>query len=147
MIKLKDILSEDFVNFTNELHGVEEDLRRWAKEKWTDQNGNPCGSSKSKGVVKCRPSKKVSKKSPKTWSQVDKKKEVAKKRRVGMGKRTKKAEVITPIEEKKKKAKRDACYHKVKGRYDVWPSARASQALVKCRKVGAKNWGKTTTKK
>ena len=26
MIKLKDILSEDFVNFTNELHGVEEDL-------------------------------------------------------------------------------------------------------------------------
>jgi len=98
MIKLKDILSEDFVNFTNELHGVEEDLRRWAKEKWTDQNGNPCGSSKSKGVVKCRPSKKVSKKSPKTWSQVDKKKEVAKKRRVGMGKRTKKAEVVTPIE-------------------------------------------------
>ena len=50
-------------------------------------------------------------------------------------------------EVKKKKAKRDACYHKVKGRYDVWPSARASQALVKCRKVGAKNWGKTTTKK
>ena len=53
---------------------IDEDLRRWAKEKWTDQNGNPCGSSKSKGVVKCRPSKKVSKKSPKTWSQVDKKK-------------------------------------------------------------------------
>ena len=51
MIKLKDILSEDFVNFTNELHGVEEDLRRWAKEKWTDQHGNPCGSSKSKGIV------------------------------------------------------------------------------------------------
>ena len=47
---------------------------------------------------------------------------------------------------KKKKAKRDACYHKVKARYDVWPSAYASGALVKCRKVGAKNWGKTTTK-
>jgi hypothetical protein len=43
---------------------------------------------------------------------------------------------------KKKKAKRDACYHKVKSRYDVWPSAYASGALVKCRKVGAKNWGK-----
>ena len=47
---------------------------------------------------------------------------------------------------KKKKTKRDACYHKVKARYDVWPSAYASGALVKCRKVGAKNWGKTTTK-
>jgi len=37
--------------------------------------------------------------------------------------------------------KKDACYHKVKARYDVWPSAYASGALVKCRKVGAKNWG------
>jgi len=42
---------------------------------------------------------------------------------------------------KKKKAKRDACYNKVKSRYKVWPSAYASGALVKCRKVGAKNWG------
>ena len=33
--------------------------------------------------------------------------------------------------------KKDACYHKVKARYDVWPSAYASGALVKCRKVGA----------
>ena len=37
--------------------------------------------------------------------------------------------------------KKDACYRKVKARYDVWPSAYASGALVKCRKVGAKNWG------
>jgi len=37
--------------------------------------------------------------------------------------------------------KKDACYTKVKSRYDVWPSAYASGALVKCRKVGAKNWG------
>jgi hypothetical protein len=42
---------------------------------------------------------------------------------------------------KKEKTKKDACYHKVKSRYDVWPSAYASGALVKCRKVGAKNWG------
>lgn len=40
--------------------------------------------------------------------------------------------------------KKDACYHKVKSRYDVWPSAYASGALVKCRKVGAKNWGNKT---
>ena len=45
---------------------------------------------------------------------------------------------------KKKKAKRDACYHKVKSRYKVWPSAYGSGALVKCRKVGAKNWGNST---
>jgi len=37
--------------------------------------------------------------------------------------------------------KKDACYRKVKARYDVWPSAYASGALVKCRKVGASNWG------
>ncbi len=36
---------------------------------------------------------------------------------------------------------KDACYHKVKSRYDVWPSAYASGALVKCRRVGASNWG------
>ena len=42
---------------------------------------------------------------------------------------------------KKSKGKKDACYHKVKSRYKVWPSAYASGALVKCRKVGAKNWG------
>ena len=46
----------------------------------------------------------------------------------------------------KKKAKRDACYHKVKSRYKVWPSAYASGALVKCRKVGAKNWGNKSKK-
>ena len=40
-----------------------------------------------------------------------------------------------------KEGKKDACYHKVKSRYKVWPSAYASGALVKCRKVGADNWG------
>lgn len=40
--------------------------------------------------------------------------------------------------------KQDACYHKVKARYKVWPSAYASGALVQCRKKGAKNWGKKT---
>jgi len=40
--------------------------------------------------------------------------------------------------------KKDSCYYKVKSRYKVWPSAYASGALVKCRKKGAKNWGKKT---
>ena len=42
---------------------------------------------------------------------------------------------------------KDACYNKVKSRYSVWPSAYASGALVKCRKVGAKNWGNKNKKK
>ena len=42
---------------------------------------------------------------------------------------------------------KDACYRKVKARYDVWPSAYASGALVKCRKVGAANWGNKSKKK
>ena len=54
------------------------------------------------------------------------------------------------ILEKDKKGKgsgtKDACYHKVKSRYSVWPSAYASGALVKCRKVGAANWGNSTKK-
>lgn len=29
---------------------------------------------------------------------------------------------------------KDACYSKVKAQYDVFPSARASQAIAKCRK-------------
>ena len=41
---------------------------------------------------------------------------------------------------------KDACYHKVKSRYKVWPSAYASGALVKCRKVGAANWGNSKKK-
>src|SRR6056300_1469106 len=51
------------------------------------------------------------------------------------------AAVLDEKRKKKKKGKKDACYHKVRSRYDVWPSAYASGALVKCRKVGAKNWG------
>ena len=51
-------------------------------------------------------------------------------------------EEIDPIQVlDEKEGKKDACYHKVKSRYKVWPSAYASGALVKCRKVGAKNWG------
>ena len=58
--------------------------------------------------------------------------------------------VIQAITESDKKGKgsgtKDACYHKVKSRYSVWPSAYASGALVKCRKKGAKNWGNSSKK-
>ena len=51
------------------------------------------------------------------------------------------------VHESQLNEKQDACYHKVKSRYKVWPSAYASGALVKCRKVGAKNWGNKSKKK
>ena len=42
---------------------------------------------------------------------------------------------------------KDACYRKVKSRYRVFPSAYASGAIAKCRKVGASNYGKSSKKK
>ena len=42
---------------------------------------------------------------------------------------------------------KDACYKKVKARYRVFPSAYASGAVAKCRKVGAANYGKSAKKK
>ena len=42
---------------------------------------------------------------------------------------------------------KDACYNKVKARYNVFPSAYASGAIAKCRKVGAANWGNKSKKK
>ena len=52
-----------------------------------------------------------------------------------------KSEALTEAEFDEAAGEKDACYHNVKSRYKVWPSAYASGALVKCRKVGAKNWG------
>ena len=45
----------------------------------------------------------------------------------GMGK-------IKPIAFKKGGSTKDACYHKVKASYKVFPSAYASGAIAKCRK-------------
>jgi len=42
---------------------------------------------------------------------------------------------------------KDACYHKVKARFKVFPSAYAGGAIAKCRKVGAANYGNKTKKK
>jgi len=68
-------------------------------------------------------------------------------REMGMAKAYEEVEV-TEAKDKKGKGSgsKDACYHKVKSRYSVWPSAYASGALVKCRKVGAANWGNSSKK-
>jgi hypothetical protein len=55
-------------------------------------------------------------------------------------------QAITEAQFDEAAGEKDACYHKVKSRYKVWPSAYASGALTKCRKVGASNWGKSKSK-
>ena len=65
-------------------------LRRWFKEKWVDEKGNVCGSSKNKNTKVCRPSRRVSKDSPKPWSEMtkaEKAKVIKAKKKVGMGRR------------------------------------------------------------
>jgi len=67
-------------------------LKRWEKEKWVDtRTGKPCGSGGSNEY--CRPTKRVSSKTPKTKSEVSSSKLSAKKAeklKVGMGKRVSK---------------------------------------------------------
>ena len=48
-------------------------LKRWFKEKWVDvRTGKPCGRTKGekRGTPYCRPSKRVSSKTPKTSSEM-----------------------------------------------------------------------------
>jgi len=77
---------------------VEKNLNRWFKEKWVDVSRKdpktgkhpPCGRSKakksSKGYPKCRPSVKVSSKTPKTASEMtaaEKRSRISQKKRLG----------------------------------------------------------------
>ena len=68
-------------------------IARWMREKWTTQDGSPCGSKKFKGVKKCRPTVRISKETPVTWQELRAKgkasEAVREKKRVGMGKRAK----------------------------------------------------------
>lgn len=64
-------------------------LKRWFKEKWIDvRTGKPCGRRKGdgRGVPYCRPSKRVSSKTPKTAGEMsasEKRKKIAEKKRLG----------------------------------------------------------------
>ena len=75
-----------------------------------------------------------------SWQDIIKKK--SKSRRKKSSKRAKKK----GRRNRKSDKKQDACYYKVRSRYDKWPSAYASGALVRCRKVGADNWGNKSKK-
>ena len=73
-------------------------LKRWEKEGWKDQSGKPCGTKRS-GTPYCRPSKRVSSKTPKTRSEMSKsqyRSKVSQKASVGRGKR------VTPLKRNRK---------------------------------------------
>ena len=67
-------------------------LKRWQAEKWQDtKTGKPCGAGGKNEY--CRPTKRVSSKTPKTKSEISPSKlasKKAEKSRVGMGARVKK---------------------------------------------------------
>ena len=69
-----------------------------------------------------------------------------KKKNEGLEESIENLESLTEAQFDEAAGEKDACYHKVKSRYKVWPSAYASGALVQCRKVGAKNWGNKSKK-
>ena len=152
---------------TNEETVSEEGLRDWfgkskskdGKKGWVNVvTGGTCASDEpGEGTPKCVSSAKrasMSKAERLSAQRRKKKADPGQQQKSGAAKPTyvstdpkkkmKKEEVeVTEAKDKpgKGSGKKDACYHKVKSRYSVWPSAYASGALVKCRKVGAANWG------
>ena len=144
-----------------ETKSVDEGLRDWYKKSessdgtpgWVEViSGEPCAREEGEeGTPKCVSSDKRASMTKKERISAQRRKSAAnpnQPEKSGAAKPT-----YVPTDKPKKKVneekdkpgkgsgKKDACYHKVKARYDVWPSAYASGALVRCRKVGATNWG------
>jgi thymidylate synthase len=150
-------ISDQIVEKTKEMNeGKKKGLRAWFgdsesvddKPGWVNVvTGGTCASDEpGEGVPKCVSSaKRASMTKAERLSASRRKKKVDKNQQSKSG-AAKPTYVSTDVkEESDKKGKgsgtKDACYTKVKSRYSVWPSAYASGALVKCRKVGAANWG------
>ncbi len=126
------------------------------KPGWVQSDGSPCANEPGETKTpKCFSSSKLSSMSKGQISSAVRRKreqDPGQQQKTGAAKPTyvstdskKKMnkEEFLPEEDIKGKSsgKKDACYHKVKARFKVWPSAYGSGALVKCRKAGAKNWG------
>jgi len=85
-------------------------LKRWFKEDWKDvSTGKACGRKKGdkRGTPYCRPTKKVSSKTPKTsgeMSAAEKKKKVAEKKRLGQP--AGKPRRVSAVKRKKKVSKK-----------------------------------------
>lgn len=126
------------------------------KRGWVNVvTGGTCASDEpGEGVPKCVSSEKrasMTKQERLSASRRKKEKDPNQQEKTGAAKPTyvstdkPKKETVSESDIKKKNSgKKDACYHKVKSRYRVWPSAYASGALVKCREKGAKNWGNSS---
>ena len=138
----------------------EENLRQWfkgskskdGKPGWVNVvTGGTCASDEpGEGTPKCVSSSKRASMTPEERRSAARRKKAAdpgQQQKTGAAKptyvSTDKPKKMNEESDVKGKGsgKKDACYRKVKSRYDVWPSAYASGALVKCRKVGAANWG------
>lgn len=123
---------------------LDEDLRKWFREKWVRFGpdgrirGDCARGSESEGKPKCLPQSKAQSlgKKGRASAAAKKRREDPNPERRGAAKN-----VATRVQEQDVAEKKDACYHKVKSRYKVWPSAYASGALVQCRKKGADRWG------
>jgi len=142
---------------------LDENLHKWFKEKWVrfGPDGKIRGAcargDDSEGKPKCLPQKKAQNlgKKGRKYAASKKRREDPNPERTGKAKNVatkKNTNEGVPFNECPKcrgpivhesmmNEKQDACYHKVKSRYKVWPSAYASGALVQCRKKGASNWG------
>lgn len=163
--------NKDITNWFKEKWVAHKKLQEGNLHKWfkgsKDKSGKPgwvnvvtgdsCASDKpGEGVPKCVSSSKRASMTP-----AQRRSAAARKRAADPGQQSKSGAAkptYVPTDKKKKKkineqfiseqdkkgkgsGKKDACYHKVKARFKVWPSAYASGALVRCRKVGAANWG------
>ena len=159
----------------NEFFGrepIEENLRQWFKEKWVrfgpdgKIRGDCARGDDSEGKPKCLPQSKAHSlgKEGRASAANRKRREDPNPERSGkainVNTKKKSNESVAGgipfdqcpkcgdsiVHESQLEEKQDACYHKVKARYKVWPSAYASGALVQCRKKGAANWGNKTKK-
>jgi hypothetical protein len=153
----------------SDIEQLDENLRKWFKEKWVrfGPDGKIRGAcargDDSEGKPKCLPQKKAQNlgKKGRKYAASKKRREDPNPERRGKAKNVatkKKTNEDIPfnecpscrgpiVHESMLNEKQDACYHKVKSRYKVWPSAYASGALVQCRKKGASNWGTGGKKK
>ena len=125
----------------------EESLHDWfaksksktGKKGWVQvggkHSGEPCARQPGQTTTpKCRPSWEAAKMSKKEKEYAFRKKQAEDPNQPEKSGASKPTYVKTYKEDIELQEKKDACYHKVKARYSVWPSAYASGALVKCRK-------------
>lgn len=139
-----EYFKEFFISNTNSL-GLSESLRDWfKKEKWVriTTSGNiagPCGTSKNKkNPDRCLPKAKAQSLSKAERAATARKKKKAGSKGKTVVPNTKKAKVtreqISELVADVILEKDDRCTRIAKRKYDTWPSAYASGAVVRCRR-------------